>query len=405
MSEHQPTARTTTSHRARWAVPTVAALVVAGGIGYGTVGAGAADGLPDKSAEEILTGLQQASVPALSGTVVAKADLGLPDMPGMSDSAELTSLVSGSHTMRVWYDGPEKVRLAKLGDAGETDIVRNGSQAWVWSSTEKKAVQYTLPTDTPSGQTHRSDGATMPATPQEASQQILARLGEDSTVSTTSVSRVAGRDAYELVLTPKQKDTLVKDVRLAVDGETMIPLRVQVFSTRLSSPAYEVGFSSIDMGDVEDRMFTFTPPAGTTLEKQDLSAAGATHDATKPHGAKGDGKTTGDAKAEAKAEAKRDAKDDLQVVGQGWSRVYVANLGKDALAEMTSGDGESTGPHGDAAPDLAGVLDSLPQTSGAWGSGRVLDGTLFSAVLTDDGRVAVGAVPSTQLTAALATRR
>lgn len=389
MSEHQPTARTTTSHRARWAVPTVAALVVAGGIGYGTVGAGAADGLPDKSAEEILTGLQQASVPALSGTVVAKADLGLPDMPGMSDSAELTSLVSGSHTMRVWYDGPEKVRLAKLGDAGETDIVRNGSQAWVWSSTEKKAVQYTLPADTPSGQTHRSDGATMPATPQEASQQILARLGEDSTVSTTSVSRVAGRDAYELVLTPKQTNTLVKDVRLAVDGETMMPLRVQVYSTKLANPAYEIGFTSLDLGAVEDRMFAFTPPAGTTVQEA----------ATPEHGGKHDGAPH---KGHPKAEQPT-------VVGQGWERVYVGQLPAGAL-DKAAAQGEQQpprrGPHSRGADvDVAGMLAALPEKSGSWGSGRVLDGTLFSVVLTDDDRIAVGAVDSARLTGALEQAR
>ncbi|MPN50173.1 hypothetical protein SDC9_197799 [bioreactor metagenome] len=47
------------------------------------------------------------------------------------------------------------------------------------------------------------------------------------------------------------------------------------------------------------------------------------------------------------------------------------------------------------------MLDALPKVSGSWGSGRLLQGTLFSAVLTDDGRVAVGAVPADQLYAAL----
>jgi hypothetical protein len=40
--------------------------------------------------------------------------------------------------------------------------------------------------------------------------------------------------------------------------------------------------------------------------------------------------------------------------------------------------------------------------SGAWGSGRVLEGTLFSLVLTDDGRAALGAVAPEALYAALA---
>jgi len=48
------------------------------------------------------------------------------------------------------------------------------------------------------------------------------------------------------------------------------------------------------------------------------------------------------------------------------------------------------------------MLQALPTTSGAWGSGKVLEGTLFTAILTDDGRVAIGAVPPTTLGAALA---
>lgn len=48
------------------------------------------------------------------------------------------------------------------------------------------------------------------------------------------------------------------------------------------------------------------------------------------------------------------------------------------------------------------LVDTLPTVSGDWGSGHVLTGTLFTAVLTDDGRVAVGAVPTAVATAALA---
>ena len=39
--------------------------------------------------------------------------------------------------------------------------------------------------------------------------------------------------------------------------------------------------------------------------------------------------------------------------------------------------------------------------SGDWGSGRLLAGTAFSAVLTDDGRLAVGAVRPEKLYQAL----
>ena len=49
-------------------------------------------------------------------------------------------------------------------------------------------------------------------------------------------------------------------------------------------------------------------------------------------------------------------------------------------------------------------LGKLPAVSGSWGSGHLLSSALFSAVLTDDGRVAIGAVPPQMLYAALSRR-
>ena len=53
-------------------------------------------------------------------------------------------------------------------------------------------------------------------------------------------ARVAGRSAYELVLTPKEPASLVASVRLAIDSEQHVPLRVQVFAKGSTDPAFEV---------------------------------------------------------------------------------------------------------------------------------------------------------------------
>ena len=61
---------------------------------------------------------------------------------------------------------------------------------------------------------------------------------------------------------------------------------------------------------------------------------------------------------------------------------------------------------GDAAGAGAALalIEALPAESGAWGTGRVLRGTLFSAILTDDGRIALGAVSPEALGAVLAAQ-
>jgi hypothetical protein len=50
---------------------------------------------------------------------------------------------------------------------------------------------------------------------------------------------------------------------------------------------------------------------------------------------------------------------------------------------------------------LDAVVRKLPTVSGPWGSGHLLRGSLFSVLLTDDGRVVAGAVAPERLFAAL----
>ena len=64
-------------------------------------------------------------------------------------------------------------------------------------------------------------------------------------------------------------------------------------------------------------------------------------------------------------------------------------------------DGAGASPEAGTS-DVLSALQALPTVTGPWGSGRVLDGTLISAIVTDDGRVALGAVSPKALTAALA---
>jgi hypothetical protein len=111
-------------------------------------------------------------------------------------------------------------------------------------------------------------------------------------------------------------------------------------------------------------VFSFTPPPGATVKQGTTPQHGAP--AAKPTHPTGGTPT---------------------VVGKGWTSVVVAHVG--------TSPGSTTG-------SLQSIERSLPRVSGSWGSGRLFRGSLFSAVLTDDGRVAVGAVAPSMLYAALA---
>ena len=92
--------------------------------------------------------MQNASLTALSGTVVQDAALGLPELPiqvGGQGSSSFSSLVSGTHTLRVWYGGEDQQRIALLGTLGESDLVRNGQDVWTWDSDSNAAEHFQLP--------------------------------------------------------------------------------------------------------------------------------------------------------------------------------------------------------------------------------------------------------------------
>ncbi len=379
----------------RWAVPAGAAVLLVGGAALAPMAATADSGLEPHTAEELLVALAQPSATAVSGTVVTTADLGLPSLPmGMMPSSGPMALASGENTLRIWTDGPERQRLALIERAAETTVVRNGQEAWVWSSANATADRYVLPEHdgTKGGALDGSElppGVELPSTPQEAAAMALDAIDPTTEVTTSGVGTVAGRNAYELVLTPKDPETLVARVTLSMDAETNVPLRVRVYSTAIPDPAFEVGFSSVDYSAPDASLFEFTPPPGATVTEH----AAADMNAAKASGAAG-------------ADLPEGA--EPTIVGEGWSTVVIADLPVDSLADLAedgmrgSSEGDSAG--GDPAGTALALIEALPAESGAWGTGRVLRGTLFSVILTDDGRVAVGAVSPEALGAALAAQ-
>src|SRR3954452_6662363 len=363
----------------RWLVPLVALLVLAGaGSAIGLVSAAARDGLPDRSASRLLVDVQQARLTGWSGTIVQSADLGLPSLPGVggSGSSDLSSLVSGSHTLRVWYADPQHVRLALLGSLGESDVVRNGPDLWTWASKDRTASHWTLPAGADSGNPGLvPDG---PTTPQQAAHAALKAITPSTEVTTDGTAVVAGRSAYELVLQPRDPASLIDSVRIAIDGKTHVPTRVQIYAKNMSDPAFEVGFTSFHPTAPSRSVFSFNPPPSTKVTENGAPQAPTQQTSGSASGAPGP--------ARDHASGARPS-----LVGSGWTTVLVAKAPTDPSGGSPGGAGS-----------LTRALQSLPTVHGSWGSGRLLQGTLFSALLTDDGRLALGAVPPQAVYAALA---
>ncbi len=276
----------------RWAIPAgtvaVVGMVIAGSM---IAGAAAAPALPARSAAQLLAGIAEVTAPpaSLSGVIVESASLGLPQLPDTGTGPPGYSLLAGTHTFRVWYAGPEHVRIAVPVALGETDLRRDGRQVWLWDSGTQTATRIVLParpagpgrftgpggppgSGGPAGSGHGPAGPgaasprfRVPLTPQQAARQVLAAVGPTTTVSVQRSVMVAGQAAYQLAIAPKDSRSLIGQIRIALDAHGYLPLRLQVFARGAASPAYQVGFTSLSFARPAASNFTFTPPPGARV--------------------------------------------------------------------------------------------------------------------------------------------
>lgn len=373
-----------------WAAALAAPALVGAAVLVPIAANGAVD-LPDLSPRELIEFAAASDVDALSGTIEQSSELGLPDLgaltgasggesddgPASADIDDVISLVTGSHTAKVYLDG-ERARLQVLDRLAERNVYVDGAAGEVWyvDSETRTATKIVLPGDDEIGPpTSAPDSAeqTLP-TPDEMLDEALARLDDSTEVAVGTDARVAGRDVYELVLTPRTSDTLVGEVRFAIDGETGVALAASVTARGASAPAFEIAFTRIDFSAPDAAVFAFDPGEDIAVTEKDISAP-IVSDRT---GAAPDGAT--------------DAASPV-VIGEGWSRVF-----------------ELPAPSGSAGADVLSGLDPeqlamLESVTIAVDGGRVLQTSLLSVLLTDDGRVLVGAVPAARLVEAAQSAR
>jgi outer membrane lipoprotein-sorting protein len=387
--------------RGRWVVPAaVVTAVVAVGIASAITVAQAAPALPPRTPAQLLAAVagDGGNVPPLTGTVVESASLGIPQLPGAENPTSITSLLAGSHTLKIWYDGPKRLRLAVPVLMDETDVIRNGTTAWLWDSNSNSVTKLTLP----AGRGERARPPAMPQaplTPQQAAQQALKAAGPSTRVTTEANVTVAGQAAYQLVLAPRSGGSQIERITIALDAQHLsVPLRVQIFAKGDASPVFQVGYTSISFVTPAASNFDFTPPPGAHVH---TASAGL------PVGWTGYGPGQGPQGTAA----------GMQVIGKDWTSVAVlpaADVLPGGALSRVSGAGSAAGVAGQAARSVSGgggaisgsamlgaLLLAAHPVHGAWGSGKLLHTALVSMLITN-GHVLIGAVTPSVLYAAAA---
>jgi outer membrane lipoprotein-sorting protein len=418
----------------RW-IPAIAAPIAIGvGVVLVPMQANAAVDLPDLTPAELLEFAASSEVDALSGTVEQTSELGLPDLSGLtgtmgggtggsgstgelgsgdgdgsgmgegdSDSSghpaasatdldDLISLVTGTHTARVYLDG-SNARLQVLDRLAERDVYLSDEGAWIYDSAEKAATHVTVDQtalDALKADAEARDeeararleaelGAPLP-TPEEVLDQALAKLDETTEVSVGTDARVAGREVYELVLVPRDADTLVGEISIAIDGDTGVALAASVTARGAEEPAFSVAFTDVSFEAPDASVFAFTPPEGTEVTEHVVPVP-----------------TVAELEQwKAEAEAGEETGDERMpqpiVRGEGWSTVV----------ELPAGEAGTDGLEAGVGGEASAMLDTLTERVDG---GRILSTSLVTVLITDDGRMLAGAVTTDRLLDAAASGR
>jgi outer membrane lipoprotein-sorting protein len=329
----------------------------------------AAQNLPEKTPQELVEFVAASDVDAFSGEFSQTSDLGLPDLSSLGSGSTsmfdgdslvsaLVEVATASHDARVYVDADRGARLQVLDRLAERDVIATTDDGmWIYDSGAKTALHLTHAegADAPEDTTPPTDVPT----PSSVAEKLLDSLGATTTVAVGSNATVAGRSAYALVLTPNTDDSLVGDVTISVDGETGLPLGVAITARGASSPAFSVAYTSLTLSAPDEELFSFTPSSGTEVTET-VIPTDEHPDATEPDATSPD-----------------DSAPDIATAGSGWS----------TIVELAAGDAATS-------------FEALEAVTTPVDGGRVLSSALVNVLLTDDGRVLVGAVSVEALEAA-----
>ncbi|MFI8200114.1 outer membrane lipoprotein carrier protein LolA [Streptomyces sp. NPDC085942] len=385
---------------ARYIVPVAVAGVAAATIGLVPALASSGDpDLPKIGAQELIEKIAASDQERLSGTFKISTALGLP-LDGLAGSLvgggerggegaaapqdKLMELTSGTHTLRVAADGPERQKLSILGASSEYSVIHNRGEVWAYDSASDEVYHAEAPEGAdgpdagkrPEKAPKTSEGA--PATPKDFAEQALAAVGDTTSVTVDGTARVAGRDAYQLVIEPKQSGSTVGSVRIAVDAENGVPLKFTLSAASGGKAVVDAGFTKVDFSRPAASTFDYTPPRGAEVtEADELDGAASGED---------EGGAVRKALPGQLAELEDLAGEgDFNVIGEGWTSI--------AEIRVPGGEGLPTAGSGDVPAEAQGFLDALgDKVTGKFGSGTVFTTRLVNALLTDDGSVYVGAV-------------
>jgi len=221
----------------------------------------AASAAPEElSDEELLSRVARAPdrTPDFSASLTVEQSLVPAQLLEAAGQEEGGFAASGPQTARLWYGAPDRLRAELQGEGGDRIFVQNGERVWAYDGatntlkTGERPSEPTTAEDTPPG-------------PAEID-RMLAELAPTSELSQGTPVSYAGREAYVLTLSPRDKgSTLVDRGTALIDSETYLPLQLALYAEGRPEPVFSWRVSNLDVGPVPAERFDFQVPPGAEV--------------------------------------------------------------------------------------------------------------------------------------------
>jgi hypothetical protein len=192
------------------------------------------------------------------GYAEGRGALRLPELPG---AADLSTLMSDTSRMRLWYDAPDRWRTDLLYSGGERDRYGEPDGMWVWDSGTHRSVfvqdesqlRLPLPID---------------LTPPDLARRLLAAAQPDE-LEPLGPRRIAGRDGDGLRIRPSAPESTIDTIDIWADPETGLPLHVEVTAKSRDNPSLQTGFLELAQERPDPDLVSFEPPTDGVLQQDE----------------------------------------------------------------------------------------------------------------------------------------
>lgn len=189
--------------------------------------------------------------PAFHGSLQLQSQLLLPLNPSDPSGAS----APGSRIVRIWHNPPDRWRVESYTSEGATDTylaVADGRTVLSWDA---RTNTYRMrPQPPPSSWAVPGLGRI---------DRWLLELQNSTRLTMDPNATVAGRLTYHLVASPTAPEVLVGSLQVWIDGETFLPLQVEL-TDRSGSVVLRARFRDIAYATSDPSLFSALPPKDAT---------------------------------------------------------------------------------------------------------------------------------------------